>query len=371
MISLSKRAMDAITVVLALDRADDPAYPIYVACCDDPHGPIGSTASSLMQDVLKLSSASVGVEIADGSLSDPQEHKYVELIRQHLEWSKIFVDHFFFRVTWVTEGQYVHFFGVGVGSNSIKRERASRLALTVAVAVQRPDYKSWLASHAIIVQQIALPVAGATYGPWCLRPQPLRTIDTQMSQWPAARSRSPQRIPVHGRVSGVGGSRSPQGSQPIPTEPLPPWRKDLQEEVMNDVKQEPNDDVEEELIDRDTRGSDKDLQEEVMNDVKQEPNDDVEEELIDRDTIGSDKFYMRPPHPWRLTYDYDTHTQSYWHPRTQESSMNPPPGSLPVVRLPEKGTIGGAATRMRGIVISAVSSRSKSIKFSMGYGPRT
>ena len=51
MISLSKRAMDAITVVLALDRADDPAYPIYVACCDDPHGPIGSTASSLMQDV--------------------------------------------------------------------------------------------------------------------------------------------------------------------------------------------------------------------------------------------------------------------------------------------------------------------------------
>jgi hypothetical protein len=331
--------MDAITVVLALDRADDPAYPIYVACCDDPHGPIGSTASSLMQDVLKLSSASVGVEIADGSLSDPQEHKYVELIRQHLEWSKIFVDHFFFRVTWVTEGQYVHFFGVGVGSNSIKRERASRLALTVAVAVQRPDYKSWLASHAIIVQQIALPVAGATYGPWCLRPQPLRTIDTQMSQWPAARSRSPQRIPVHGRVSGVGGSRSPQGSQPIPTEPLPPWRKDLQEEVMNDVKQEPN--------------------------------DDVEEELIDRDTIGSDKFYMRPPHPWRLTYDYDTHTQSYWHPRTQESSMNPPPGSLPVVRLPEKGTIGGAATRMRGIVISAVSSRSKSIKFSMGYGPQT
>jgi hypothetical protein len=152
---------------------------------------------------------------------------------------------------------------------------------------------------------------------------------------------------------------------------FPSWRKDLQEEVMNDVKQEPNDDVEEELIDRDTRGSDKDLQEEVMNDVKQEPNDDVEEELIDRDTIGSDKFYMRPPHPWRLTYDYDTHTQSYWHPGTQESSMNPPPGSLPVVRLPEKGTIVGAATRMRDIVISAVSSRSKSIKFSMGYGPRT
>jgi hypothetical protein len=142
---------------------------------------------------------SAGVEITDVSLSDPHDHKYLERIRKQVERCKIFDDHGHFRVAWVTEGQFAELFGVGVGSNVIKRERSSRLALAVAAAVQRPDCKDWLASHAIRVEKIAFSVAGATDAPNGWAPQHLsdcRTFDTHTSQRHAARSRSPQRIPV-------------------------------------------------------------------------------------------------------------------------------------------------------------------------------
>jgi len=53
----SKRAMVVLTVVFALEQADAAEQPMYVAYCDDIRDPIWSIASSLMQDMLQLSSA--------------------------------------------------------------------------------------------------------------------------------------------------------------------------------------------------------------------------------------------------------------------------------------------------------------------------
>jgi hypothetical protein len=322
--------MGDITVVFALDMAEADEQQMYVACCEDLRDQIWSRASSLMQDMLQqpsFSSASALVECNSGSLSDPQENKDLERIREQLQSCKTFDVHGYFRVAWVTEGPFADLFGVGVGTNNKKLERASRLALTVAAAVQRPDCGDWLASQAIRVEEDTFSFARATDAPNGGAPQrvrPCRTVEAPTSQRQEARSRSPQRRPirrhaqpqsVHGRGRGVEGSRRPQGAQPRLAQPVPPWSRAAlraPEKLLEDDDDDEEGEVREEELkaehvfgDLEEVQAKMDRQEEGMNDVKQELNDDFEEGLPDEDQGGSDPFCMRPPRPWVWTNHSD------------------------------------------------------------------
>ena len=338
-IFLGKRAMGDITVVFALDLADADEQPMHVTLCDDIRDPIWSRASSLMQDMLyhpSFSSDPPLVEYNSISLSDQQENAHTERIREKLQSCKIFDEHGHFSVARVTEGPLVDLFGVGVGSNWKKRERACRLALAVAAAVLRIDGGDWLASQAIRVDEDAFSCARDTDAPNGLAAQPVRHYRQE------ARSRSPQRRPVqrhappepvHIHSIGAGGNRRPQGAEPRLKKLEPPWHRAASS-------------AHEKLLDDD--------------------DDDKEEEEVsaEEDPGGSDPVCVRPPDQWLLIYDYDKRKHFYWHPITMKSRWNPPPGSYPVSRRPELDTLGGVTASVRDSVIAAVQGGSRVNKFS-------
>lgn len=385
--------MASPAAIFALEEADKE--PIFVVCCDDLKDEIFQKASSLMQDMLRLSSSSgelAPVHYDSGSLSEPQKTEDLEHLVQLLRRREIFDEYGYFRVAHADEsaGDAGNLFGIGLGSNSKKLERASRLALAVAVAARRDDYDAWLSEHSLTVLEDPAAAAFDQRRPprsgsgTTSRQRPAR--DRQQSHpqgarraQPAGRSRSRQRegqpLRGHGHVEyasqrcNVRARNSREAEQSHPSRLAPPWVRNPRRSPRSLLADDDEDEDEREMLEmghvkveegacHDEASEDDEhpdrAEEDFTRDAKRELDDDISQEgSFDEEGDGVDPLTVRPPHPWVLIYDYDACQHYYWHPESHQASWNPPPGSCPasLQSMPQSGAGGnreGAAASMRG-----------------------
>lgn len=386
-------AMAESDVVYSLDIGK--AEPLYLACCADIKDEIFQTAASLMQETLQEAGVDSGQDVVFESTGLREPSRELEAVAQAVRERRIFDEYGFLRIASITkEGASENTSALGVGTNNEKLKRASKLALAVAVAMERPDPDAWLRLHSIRIAED--PLNGALdamehRAARDERPRRTRTIAIEARQrsrsreWNGCRLReAPERGTAGGSerhlrqasqtgVSERHGCRLREASQRGTAAALTPYhysRSVVLDMVTrnNGRSQEPGspiridgEDVEErprgrwrkcgnsafreriEPLELPRAHSDVNRMSAKKLDVeaRKKAREDVKLRQVkeeDGAQAADPNLWMRPPPPWVLIWDFDARHLYYWHPTSFESTWDPPPGSQPACAKVEPST---------------------------------
>ena len=131
--------------------------PMYVVCCENAADAIFQQAASLMQETLhNAAGSSDDVVYTSTSLENPSSEDLGE-VAGWLAKFRIFNLYGHFRLAEITDAPPGNIAAIGVGSNNKKLDRAAKLALAVAVAMQRGHSDEWLREHGISIKLLKDP----------------------------------------------------------------------------------------------------------------------------------------------------------------------------------------------------------------------